>query len=93
MRNNGSFSERGRTEGIIDAKVTPQNANGAFVARGTRVAIDKIESSWDFENGYRMRLYLRVPINGLSHSFFLERNTLNKGNLGDFVNSMLQPCR
>lgn len=76
--------------------VTPQNSryvtDDAFVAQGTRVAIEKVESSWDLENGYRMRLYLRSPIVGVSHDFFIEHSSLNKDNIGDFVNSILRPC-
>ncbi|HEV2539773.1 MAG TPA: hypothetical protein VGU03_08695 [Frateuria sp.] len=95
LRYNGSFSEISYL-GQIGGGITPQNARGAFVVRGTRVALEKVESSWDFENGYRMRLYLRVPIKEKIPTFYLEetgRSAVSKENLDDFVNSKLQPCR
>lgn len=94
LRQNGSFSKQSYL-GRIDGYITPQNATGVFVARGTQVKIQKIESSWDFENGDRMRLYIRVPINGKLPTFYLEEtrmDAVSKGNLDEFVNLALQPC-
>lgn len=91
LRNDSVFS------GYRFSNVTSQNARyvtaDTFVVRGTQVSIDKVESSWDLENGYRIRLYLRSPMDDVSHTFFLEHSTLNKESLSDFVNSILQPCR
>ena len=93
IRYNGSFSKYGSR---IDPSVTFESARGTFIASGTQVSIAKVESSWDFENGHRMRLYVCVPIKNHWRTFFLE-NTLSdeasRDSMNGFVSSMLLPCK
>ena len=93
MRYNGSFSKYGSR---IDPSVTFGSARGTFVTGGTQISIDKVESSWDFENGNRIRLYLRVPIVGKWRPFFLEETLsgeAGRNSLNSFVRSILSPCK
>ena len=65
---------------------------GWRIYKDTKLEVNKIESTWDFENGYRIILNGKIPVNSETIKFFSQEYFLNQPDEKEYLHKIFSPC-